>query len=75
MDPEQLYLDCKNPIDIFMAIGEDDFLKEYNRKYKAFLEEHQANLTYVEEPGNHEWDFWDRNIKRGLEWLEHSKQS
>ena len=69
MDPEQLYLDCKNPVSIFMAIGEDDFLLEHNRRYKKFLEEQKADLIYYEEPGAHEWDFWDRNILEGLKWL------
>lgn len=74
MDPERLYLDCKNPVSIFMAIGEDDFLKEYNRRYRRFLEEHQADVCYLEEPGDHEWDFWDRNIRRGMDWLTGSGQ-
>ena len=25
--------------------------------------------VYVEEPGAHEWDFWDRQIKCVLDWL------
>lgn len=70
MDPEKLYLDCKEKMDMFMAVGEQDFLIDYNRRYKNFLEEHHANLTYLEEPGDHEWDFWERNIKRALEWLD-----
>ncbi len=69
MDPEQLYRDCQNPVSIFMAVGEQDFLIEPNRRYKKFLEEQKADLTYLEEPGAHEWDFWDRNIQRGLNWL------
>ena len=69
MDPEQLYLDCKNPMKIFMACGTEDFLIGHNRRYKAFLESQGADLTYLEEPGAHEWDFWDRNIQVGLKWL------
>lgn len=69
MDPEQMFTDCKNEIAIYMAVGDDDFLKEHNRRFKKFLEEHKADLNYHEEPGAHEWDFWDRNIKSGLEWL------
>ena len=29
----------------------------------------RIDLTYLEEPGTHEWGFWDRNIQRILEWL------
>jgi S-formylglutathione hydrolase FrmB len=25
-----------------------------------------ANYTYFEEPGVHNWEFWDRNIARAL---------
>lgn len=69
MDPEQLYKDCKNEVKLFMAIGQQDFLLEHNRRYKQFLEAEGADLTYLEEPGAHEWDFWDRNILRGIQWL------
>lgn len=68
-DVEQLYLDVSQPVSIFMAIGDDDSLKDVNRRYKAFLESQNADLTYYEEPGNHEWDFWDRNIRVALDWL------
>ena len=68
-DPEQLYREIKMPVSIFMAIGEDDFLKDANRQFKSFLEEQKADLTYYEAPGNHEWDFWNRNIEKGIQWL------
>lgn len=71
MDPEQLFLDCKNPMDIFMAVGDDDLLKKFNIRYKEFLEAHNANLTFVHGPGAHEWDFWDRYVKEGLDWIDH----
>ena len=71
MDPRQLFLDAKLPVDIFMAVGEDDGLLGVNRSYKAFLESHGAALTYYEDEGAHEWNFWNRNIKKGIEWLEH----
>lgn len=54
---------------IYMAIGADDSLLSVNRDYHSFLQEQQVPVTYVEGPGAHEWDFWDRNIKEVLEWL------
>lgn len=58
----------KNLPRIFQAIGTDDFLYETNKK---FYEENKDSLdiTFLEEPGGHVWDFWDRNIERGLKWL------
>ncbi|MBB5266358.1 esterase/lipase superfamily enzyme [Catenibacillus scindens] len=70
MDPRQLFLDKKLPVDIFMAIGKDDSLLEKNRSYKQFLEENGASLFYYEDEGAHEWNFWNRNIKKGIEWLD-----
>lgn len=70
MDPRRLFEDASLPVDIFMAVGKDDGLLEVNRSYRDFLESHGANLTYYEDEGAHEWDFWNRNIKKGIEWLE-----
>lgn len=69
IDPEQVFLECKEKVQLFMACGTEDFLLELNRRYKTFLEDNGADLTYYEEPGAHEWDFWDRNILKGIQWL------
>ena len=69
MDPEDLFLRCQQPVDLFLAVGTEDFLLDYNRRFRDFLLAHNASLTYHEEPGAHEWDFWDRNIARALDWL------
>lgn len=51
-----------------MCCGTEDFLYEMNvHFYKQFKD--RADLTYWEEPGTHEWGFWDRNIQRILDWL------
>lgn len=55
--------------DIYMAIGESDFLLQANRKFHGLLEQLQVKHTYVEDPGAHEWDFWDSHIKLALDWL------
>ena len=54
---------------IYMAIGVDDDLIDGNRKYHAFLKENGVDVTYVEAPGAHEWDFWDSQIKKVVDWL------
>ena len=52
---------------MFHACGEDDFLISHNRKFRDRM---QAlgfeRYTYLEEPGVHNWEFWDRNILRAL---------
>ena len=54
---------------IYMACGLQDDLLDANRKYRELILKAGADLTYVEEDGAHEWDFWDRHIKKVIEWL------
>ena len=63
--------------DIFMTCGEDDFLREKNDAFAAFLKEKGVPVTYEVSPGNHEWDFWDRSLEKAMKWLplEHGFES
>ena len=54
---------------VYMAIGESDFLRESNIIYKKLFEENGYDLTYVEAPGDHNWDFWDEFIYKAMQWL------
>lgn len=54
---------------IYMAIGEDDFLVTPVRAYHEFLEQKDVDVTYIEDKGGHDWDFWDKYLKLFLEWL------
>jgi S-formylglutathione hydrolase FrmB len=54
---------------IYMACGTDDSLIKSNRAYRDFFTENGLDLTYEEEPGHHDWDFWDKYINKVLEWL------
>ena len=53
----------------YMACGTKDNLLEYNRSFKDFLIEHGADVYYEEEEYAHEWPFWDRQIKKAIDWL------
>lgn len=72
-DIRQLVLDIKasgaHMPDIYMACGEDDGLLDANKSYADFLREQDVNVTFEVGPGDHEWDFWDTYIRRGIEWL------
>lgn len=54
---------------VYMAVGEEDALLESNRVYKKLFEDGGFDLTYIEAPGNHNWDFWDEYIKEAIKWL------
>ncbi len=71
-DPFALYSSVKvsdAPVPkIYMACGTEDFLLVENREYSQFLKEQNADFTYVEAPGNHNMDFWNEYIEKGIEW-------
>jgi S-formylglutathione hydrolase FrmB len=58
-DLPQLYATC----------GTEDFLYADNQAFRAKAKRLGVKLTYHEEPGTHEWGYWDRNIQKVLEWL------
>lgn len=70
-DPEYLIKKMKKnrrPIpDIYMACGTEDFLLKENRRFHEFLVNKNIKHEYVEGPGEHNWDFWDEYIKKGIE--------
>ena len=53
----------------YMACGLQDGLLGVNRRFSDSLVRAGADVTYVEEDGGHEWDFWDRQIHAVLDWL------
>lgn len=54
---------------IFMACGTEDFLINENRQFKAFLEEHNVDVTYKESAGVHDWKFWNEYLEQAILWL------
>ncbi len=54
---------------LFQCCGTEDFLYEDNIRFRDWARELGLELTYEEEPGDHEWGYWDKKIQRVLEWL------
>ena len=54
---------------IYLCCGTEDRLLPQSRAFRTLLEDAGFDLTYVEGPGNHNWDFWDTYIKKALDWL------
>ena len=73
MNPRYIVRELKKagrPIpSVYMACGVSDNLLDVNRDMAAFLKENGVNVTFEEGPGSHEWDFWDRYIKKAIDWL------
>ncbi|MHC5268921.1 alpha/beta hydrolase [Enterococcus sp. LJL98] len=54
---------------IYLPIGTEDFLLDAVRDFHEFLKERAVAITYIEDQGGHEWDFWDTYLKKFLDWL------
>lgn len=54
---------------MYLACGLDDDFITSTRAFRDQLLADGVDLTYDEEPGAHEWDFWDRQIKKVIDWL------
>jgi putative tributyrin esterase len=54
---------------IYMACGTEDFLLKENRSMDEFLKSKKVPHIYHEEPGSHNWEFWNKTIAPGIEYL------
>ena len=54
---------------IYLCCGTEDRLLPQSRTFRTLLEDAGFDVTYVEGPGGHNWDFWDTYIKKALDWL------
>ncbi|QYR19089.1 esterase family protein [Paenibacillus sp. sptzw28] len=54
---------------LYQCCGTEDFLYEDNVKFREYAKELKLPLTYEEEPGDHDWGYWDHKIQRVLQWL------
>lgn len=60
---------------IFLACGTGDSLLEANRRMRDYMTAAGVDLTYEEGSGAHEWDFWNRYIKKVIDWLPLSEEA
>jgi S-formylglutathione hydrolase FrmB len=57
------------PLDVYFACGENDSLVLPNRQLHRHMKKIGFEHVYEEAPGTHEWTFWDKFLKRGIERL------
>ncbi len=70
MDPRYILSKLTGEIPkMYIACGTEDFVLEGNQIIHEALNEYNINHTYVTEPGDHNWEFWDRHIELFFEWL------
>jgi len=54
---------------LYLACGTEDELLEDTRTFRNHLKTAGLATTYQEDPGAHEWGYWDAQIQRVLDWL------
>ena len=59
---------------LYLCCGTEDFIYSESLRFKKHLDDIGFSHTYHEQKGIHNWDFWDDEIKRILEWLPISKR-
>ncbi|MGF9699823.1 alpha/beta hydrolase [Paenibacillus sp. MABNR03] len=54
---------------LYQCCGTEDFLYEDNQSFRQACAKTDFQLTYEEEPGGHDWAYWDTKIQNVLNWL------
>jgi len=54
---------------LLMTCGDKDFLLEDNRRFDAHLQSLNYGHTYMESPGDHNWDFWEAGLPMTFEFF------
>jgi S-formylglutathione hydrolase FrmB len=66
---DELIRDGKEFPALYLACGTEDGLLPLSEDMDSFLTQRGIKHTFETGSGNHEWDFWNRFIKRVVEWL------
>lgn len=54
---------------LYQSCGTEDYLYKSNQKFLKHSRSIGLDLHYEEGPGAHDWDYWDRQIQRVIDWL------
>ncbi|MBR2365040.1 MAG: esterase family protein [Lentisphaeria bacterium] len=55
---------------LYLCCGKGDFLNKENCRYKDFLEGEGVEFTAdLNDPGDHEWGFWDKKVQQFIRFL------
>lgn len=52
----------------YQAIGFRDYMYKGNQEFLALTKELNFPITYVEDQGEHDWEFWDKYVERAIHW-------
>lgn len=66
---ENLVKENKTSPRLYIACGTEDFLYPANIRFKEHLIRLGYDITYEEGRGTHNWYFWDKYIRRVIDWI------
>ncbi len=66
---EDLLAAGRNVPHIYMACGTQEDLMPANIAFRDYLESKGIKVTWDEDDYGHDWNFWDSQIKKVLDWL------
>lgn len=53
----------------YLACGTQDALSTSTQSFRDVLQKDGVSVTYDEENHGHDWEFWDNQIKKVIDWL------
>jgi S-formylglutathione hydrolase FrmB len=67
-DPFKLILEIslENLPHIYLDCGIEDSLLSTSQEFALLLQEHKIPFTYAQSPGEHIWDYWNREVGRSI---------
>lgn len=66
---KQLMISGKTIPRLFSCCGTEDFTYTGCIKFIEYAKEIGLEITYEEGPGGHDWDFWERWLRRIVDWM------
>lgn len=66
---EEMLKAKRNVPKFYLACGRKDDLMKVNTQFRDFLRANGALVTWDEDDSGHDWDFWNSQIRKVLDWL------
>lgn len=66
---EQNKNNVENRTQFLISCGKDDSRIEMSRQFYEKIKTTGYSVSYLEEPGGHDWDYWDTCIRRTIKWI------
>lgn len=54
---------------LYLCVGQQDGFYQENKEFVSYLNALGISHVFHEQPGGHDWDFWDDELRRILAWL------